>query len=434
MTVLIPGEIGRLTSESSASENDFLVIYDGGSIFKIDANNLRRTALSTSDVILVEEPSDLSGDLRSDAVYRVSGTIDMGSQQIVVPEGGLSISGPNGGRDVAVLLSSEENYTMFVSPDGGYSGNVVMDNMSVQVDGSGSQVFDLDNQGNSGAFECTVVNFNFCTSLGSLSEYRQMLMSNVGFIFIQDGFTFNEAWTGIAVTTTILLASSPFTLFSAGSNFTVGNVRSDINANLISSSGVIFDFSESNVLTDGGFSLTNVRTTADNPIPNISGSSVRSRFKDCLGFRNTYVGGQWMITAESVTSIPAANTLVQIAGTTSYSDLQWFSGDNSNEFVYESEQMIECEVKCVLSLSGGSNDQMNVVIRQYDDSSSTYIDLSSSGPVTLNSGGRAEGVATFAYASLNEGDRIEVWIENLTDDSDVTALNGGLVAITERPS
>jgi hypothetical protein len=93
---------------------------------------------------------------------------------------------------------------------------------------------------------------------------------------------------------------------------------------------------------------------------------------------------------------------------------------------------VEVQVLVVLTLTGPNGDQVDIIIRQWDDSAGTYVDISNSGARTLNASGRAEGVETFAFARLDENDRIEVWVENLSANRNVTAEAGGLVGITER--
>ena len=183
-------------------------------------------------------------------------------------------------------------------------------------------------------------------------------------------------------------------------------------------------------------SLENVRSGASNALPNITGSSTYARFRNCLGIRNTYVGGQYTITSQSTTNIVSANTPVKMAGTTTYNDLQWFTQTTDNSFVYDGDQTIEVECKAVISVSGSNNDQANLFFRQWDDSASTYIDAPKS-KATLNGGllgTRAEGIPFFGYFVLDNNDRIEVWIENDGDNNDMTALAGGLVSVTERNS
>lgn len=89
-------------------------------------------------------------------------------------------------------------------------------------------------------------------------------------------------------------------------------------------------------------------------------------------------------------------------------------------------------MKGVVSLSDGSNNEVNAIVRQWDDSAGAYVDLSESGPVTVGSGGRAEGVSLLAYCELNKNDRIELWVENKTGSSNITAELGGILAVRER--
>lgn len=86
-----------------------------GSIRKFDFDSTRFT-----NTVVVKTASDLA-DIDSTRNYMIDGVVDMGSQSITVPTGGISISGLNGARDTAKLTSSEDNFTLFVSPDGSYS-------------------------------------------------------------------------------------------------------------------------------------------------------------------------------------------------------------------------------------------------------------------------------------------------------------------------
>lgn len=429
----IIGDIGRLSEKNTTLSGDKTVTFRDGSAFLTNGVKFDNT-------VVVKDAFDLE-TIDSTKNYMIDGVVDMGSTPIIVPEGGISISGLNGARDTAKLISSADNYSMFISPDGGYSGNVVLESCTIDVTGTNSQVFNLDNDENSGALDITGVNFGQSpvtrtTSLGHLSNYRQLLLNNVGFIFINDGLTFNGAWTGIAVLTSIAVGFPSATLFKEGTSFTVGNVRSDVNFLSVQSDSVLFDFDNANITDKGGFALSNVRVGSDDAIPNITSNDVKTRFRNCQGFRNTYIGGQWTITSAATTNIAAANTPVKLAGTTTYNDLTHFTGDNSNEFVYIGDQNIEVEAKGVVSITGGNNDQISVFFRKWDDSASAYVD----GPrvqATLNGGllgTRAEGIPFFGYFSLDNNDRIEVWVENNTDTTNVTANLNGLVALSERAS
>lgn len=384
---------------------------------------VKRTPSST---IVVSSAAQLLGDIDSSKLYLIDGAIDLGSGSINVPETGLQLSGL--GFDVSSITTTG---TMF-NYSGAYSGNLQIADLAL----TSPNVFDLDNDGNSGAIECDRINFVSCASLGELANYRQGLLTGSGVIFCTDGVTMSGTWSGgFAIITSIVIGGFTGTLFKAGVGLTIdGSFRSDINVLGIASGGAFCDFAPSNILSDGGFSMENVRVS-DGVVafPNMPRGDKKARYRNCLGQSNTYPGGQWTITTPAATTINSTNTLVKVSGTTTYEDLQWTTnGGGNNSLTYVSNQRIEVEIKCVLSVSGNNGDQVSVAIRQWDNSASSYINLSKSGAATLNASGRAEGIACFAYAELDENDRVEVWIENLSAARDVTVLTDGLFGVGER--
>jgi len=445
------GDIVYVTGGEATSDRVPPVVgYAGETNGTLVEVNLKPHALSSSEnspefikVIKVKEdfgiPSANRVVLDSTIVYRVDGIVDMGNVSLEIPTGGCSIAAVNGGRDVCKLISSENSYTMLVSPSGSYSGDILLNELSFEVTGTSSQVFDVTNDENNNAIDITGVNFNSCTSLGEITDYRQVLFSNVGFIFIDDGMTFSGTMAGgIACVTTIAVGfPAAATLFKEGTSLVLnGSFRTDMNFLSANATSIFCDFQPSNITNDAEFSLTGFRTEVDDPLPNMPSSSVKARIRNCVGVRDTYVGGEWTITSASETTISSANTLVKVAGTTTYADMQWFSNTTDNAFVYDSDQEIEVNVKGSLGFTGGINDQMGLQIRQWDDSASSYKEVGPRYTATLNGGGgsRVENLAFFGVATLNENDRIEIWIENKTDTSNITGDTGGIVAISERTS
>ena len=404
-----------------------------------DSVTMRGVYAKQYDNTVVVKSADDLATIDPTKNYTVDGVVDMGNQSITVPPEGLNISGVNGGRDTCRLFSSQDNFDLFVTPDGDYAGDLVINDLTIEVTGTSSRVFDLDNQGNQSAVDITNVNFVRCTSLGDLTQYRQLLNLNVGYVFLSDGYTFNGTMSGgVAVLTSIAVSFSPFTLLNAGASLIIqGSVRSDANFLAVTADSVFCDFAPSNIQNDGQFALTNVRTNATNPLPNFPSEDVKARFRNCIGIRDTYVGGEWAISTAQETSIPSANTLVKMAGVTSYNDLQWFSGNNDNEFTYDSDQEIEIDIKGSLSFVGSNNRVVAVQVRKWDDSAGSYVDVGSRFDATLNGGAaqtRVENLAFFAVTRLNENDRIEIWVENQTDSNNITCAVGGVVIVSERQS
>lgn len=388
--------------------------------------NLRNTKV-------VKTPSDLL-NIDSTKNYIIDGVIDMGSQPVIVPEGGISIAGLNGARDTAKLFSSEDGYTLFVSPDGGYSGDVVMQNCSFEITGASSKVFDLDNAGNGQALDIEGVNFLNCASIGELTDYRQLLFSVIGFISIDDGLTLSGAWTGAAVTTSLVVGFPAATLFKAGTAYTTSNFRSDMNFLSVNSASVFADFSESNITSDAGFRLTGFRSGADDAIPNIAATSVKCLFSECEGVRDTYAGGSVVCTVQATNTITTANTPVRLAGTFTSKELSSFTATAAGRLTYISSLNRSFAVTAIGNFSGGQNDTMNIIIRHYD-SNDVLIETIDTQPATLNGGGganQAESIVSTGFADVSIGDYFEVWIENTKNSSDIDTLVNTKLNIIKR--
>lgn len=410
------------------------IIYNNASVDYVN----RRTF---DNSVIVKSIDDLS-DIDPSKSYVLDGAIYAGNTSIVVPEGGLFMGGLNGGRESSYIWSDADDYTMFVTPDGQTSGDVFMQNLSIpRVSGSNSKVFSLTGDGD-GSFEFQNVNFgglgnsDGVASIGDVTDYRQGFFAGCGFYYVDDGIILDGDWSGLVVTdSNVINPDTSMTLFRAGDDLLFsGSVRSDINFISVNDGSVLFDFEESNFLEKGSFSLTNVRTSATDAVPNISGSSSYARFRDCLGVKNTYVGGQWYISSEVETVIAGSGVPVKMAGTTTYADMQWFTNSTDNAFVYDGDQTIEVEVKGNLSFTGTTNNVINIYVRKWDDSESGYVNLSQTAGSTLNSSGRAEGVSFNAIGSLDNNDRVELWIENVSASQNITAELNGYVILSERAS
>lgn len=390
-----------------------------------------------NNTVIVKSKEQL-GDIRGDVKYLIDGLIDMGSLSIDISSVDINLTGGAGGREVCGLYSSVDGHTMFV---GESAGNVYMSDLSLNTTGTGSKLFDITNSGNA-SFEFQNINFggfgagDSVTSMGEVTNYRQGFMSGCGFYFVNDGLTLSGAWGGFVVQdSNVINPTTAMSLLKEGTSLTFsGSVRSNINFLSVNASSVFADFQESNFLNKESFSLNNLRTTATNAIPNISGASSYARFINCDGVKNTYIGGQWYISTATGTTISSTSVPVKLAGTTTYQDLQHFTQTTDNAFVYDGDNTIEVEVKGNLSFSGSNGDVINLYVRLWDDSASSYVDLSETAGSTLNSAGKAEGVSFNAIGTMDNNDRIELWVENETVARNITALVNGYVIVSERQS
>jgi hypothetical protein len=395
--------------------------------------------------IVVTSSAQLTGTLRSDVVYLIDGHIDMGALSVEVPPGGLSIYGF--GYEVASIYSDLDNATLFTSPAGSYSGNCILTGMTLYVTGVGSKVFALDNDGNSSAVELDTVNLgrfgapgSETTSLGSLTAYRQFRMAGCAIIRVQDGLEFVGTWAGgAAIDSTILLSiAAGVTIFKAGAGLDFqGSTLSNINALSVDNTATVFDWADANFSRDEGFALAAARfniAAAHTPIPNMTEGSTKRFFRDCSGVLNTYPGGWWEITTETATTL-TVNTPTKLLGTTTYNEMVYVSGAASNAFVFNSTIRKQFTLVGNVVISGGANDQIELSVRVWDDSAASYVVKRTFTHQISNLVGLLD-VTYFTFdaqvGELSTNDRVELWVENTTDDTSVTALNGSVVTLQAR--
>jgi hypothetical protein len=282
----------------------------------------------------------LGGVIDSDKEYFIDGIIDMGTTQIVVPVGGLSMRGLN--FDVSGLTSSEDNYIMFISETAIIgSGDFLMQNMFISVTGTASKVYGVYDATGNNAFELIRVNYIDCTSLGDMYNYRQGLENGTGRFGGSPSLTLHGTWQGgFRLTTSIVRQMSDITtepLFKAGTAFLMtSRFLTDINcdlgdlqpftdfalANFPNDSTVQF---KGTLMTRGGIS----NSEDANITPFLTPNLISCDWDNNIGMPNTFIGGSVRTTAEIVTSIVTIGVAVPLAGTWVASDLQHFDSPSN---------------------------------------------------------------------------------------------------------
>jgi len=386
--------------------------------------------------IIVKSPIDLSGTLTSSRAYLIDGIIDMGTQTIAVPPGGLTLTGFGSG--ISCLQSSENSYTMFVngSPN---AGSLLLRGTDVQVTGTSSQVFDLDNNGQGGAIRVIDSNMTNCTSVGEVTAYRGMLFNDSIWLGCADGIRFSGTWIGGVRIDSCIVANfgSSGIAYGEGSGLVFGS-RFISNANVnIPLGAVAYDFQSSNFSGDGDYELlagqfAGLSTTLTT---GIGRTNVKSKWKANNGIENTYVGARWQIETgdEATTVIGSSNVYVKVAGATTYADEQWFSNTTDNAFVYDSDNMIEAAIMGTLAVTAGNNNLIQFKMRHWDDSASAYVDLYESPILQMQStGSDPQTVTILDFADLDVGDRLELWVQNTSATTNITVKDGSILAVTER--
>lgn len=405
--------------------------------------SLEAAAQSTVDrlfdeIVVVKSAADLSGTLSSNVIYFLDGVIDMGSQTIEVPAGGLSIKGHT--FDVSKLVSSQDAYTLFTSPVGG-SGNLVARDVAFEISGVGSKVYDLTDATGFSALEILRVNYNNCSSLGTLTNYRQGLESGTGRFGGTPELTLAGTWIGgFRIATSIARGMNNFTsLFKAGAGFNYnGRFITDINCDL-PATGALLDFAEANInnkesliLSGAYITRSGVLDSSDPTItPNIDETSIYSSWSDNTGVPDTHKFIESVCTLEVETPIAAIDTYYPLLGTFNVTASSQFDMPANGEFrllTGNGTYIIQGD----LAIDGNPNDVIDVrVTKSTDDGATWPTELNHTRRVVNNLvGNRDVAFFTLSFLSdLKEGDRVRVEVENKTGTSNVTMELDSFVVI-----
>lgn len=424
------GQAGKYLAVTSNEKGVEFVDAPGGSI-------------PFQQMIIVTEASQLSGSLDSDKVYFIDGIIDMGAQSIEVPAGGLSIIGHT--FDISGLISSEDNYTLFTSPVGG-SGNLVMKDLGITTDGTNSQVFDLTDATGFNALEIVSVNYNNCTSLGTLDSYRQVLEEGTGRFGGTPELTLAGNWAGgYRASTTITRGidnSMSGNLFTAGTGFVMNNrFLTDMNVDLGSSAG-LFDFSPSNFPNPSTLQLQSAIVTrggvfdaGDTTItPNISASDLASEWRDNIGVGNTFEGGRVGITGETATVIALAGTFEAINGTYAPMNLVHFANPVNDELQHIGNSPRDYRVNVNYAIEGTADNSITIRIRKFDSSAGTFSTVGSqTRPINSFTGPSDRAFFNFSFpVELDRNDFVTLEVTNNTIAGAITAELGSYYEVVRR--
>lgn len=368
-----------------------------------------------------------------DKEYFLDGIVDFAGTglNVEIPAGGIQISGYN--FNISGIENTDAAFTLFTSPVGG-SGDVLFKDFFVDIQGAGSEVYDLTGDTGAEAIEIDRINFNNCSSLGTITAYRQGLEVGTGRFGGTPELTLAGAWSGgYFIDTSIVrsLTNGVYTIFRAGIGFVMSSrFRSNQNIDLPASVSFL-DFAPANFpnsstlqLEDCIVSRAGVFDASDsNLTPNVSAGDLVSDWHGNNGLPNTFPGGELNITVEVLTTIAVAGTFVDLLGTYTPADLQHFDEPANGQLRHLGDSPKEFKVSGQIVLDGGSNDVAAIKIVMFRDATTSFEDGKTITRVINNlQGGR--NVAYFVIndkITLNENDYVKIQVANITDTTDVTA-------------
>lgn len=370
----------------------------------------------------------LGGTIDSTKQYFIDGSVDVSGITVTVPSTGIFIAGYN--LDLSELTCSDNSYTMF---NGGSAGNVFIKDLSLEVTGTGSQIFDLTDATGFNAIEFVRVNFNNCSAIGELNGFRQGLENNTGRFGGTPEMTLSGTWLGgYFIETSIVrsLTDGGYTLFKAGTNFSM-NSRFRTNQNIdLPANASYFNFSPSNFVNPSTIQVTGAlvsrggvfNSVDTNITPNISQADLESAWSNNIGMPNTFEGGKLTVSSENLTNIGAGSTWYTLNAIWNATSLEHFDSPSSGQLRHlgNSPREYKCTINFVIESQ--ANNDLGIRLRKWDDSASSFIDFGERRrQVNSLVGGRDVAIFNFSFnVSLDQNDYVYFQVRNNNGNNNLT--------------
>ena len=397
--------------------------------------------IDTNTVIVTQEnvATTLGGTIDSTKAYAIDSIIDLGTTEITIPSTGISIVGLT--FDISGLVSSENNHTMFKSVG---CGNVLMKDLHLITSGTGSKLFDLVDDNGFHALEFARVNFNDCTSMGVLDNFRQGLENGTGRFGGTPNLTLKGTWLGgYRITTSIvrsLDAGMTGALFQEGTAFSMASrFLTDINCDLPTSASLV-DFQASNFPNPSTLQFYDTIISRNGTIdpedvnltPNVDETDLISSWRNNQGLHNTFVGAESECTVEVETVITTQGVSEVLLGTQVATDLQHFDSPVNGQLRHLGTSPAEFSVSWDFIIDGQPNGELKIEL--IEDGGGGEVVIHSQTRVVNNlQGGR--DVAFFSgthHERILQND-ITYWkVTNLTGTQNCTLELGSTWDVDER--
>jgi len=387
----------------------------------------------------------LGGTIDSTKVYILNGIIDFSGTglNIEVPAGGVNIIGST--FATSGLKCTDGGYSLYTSPVGG-SGDVLRERLFVEITGVGSQVYNLTDSTGFHAIEADRVNYNDCTSLGTITNYRQGLETGTGRFGGTPELTLAGNWVGgyfIDVSIVRSLSAGSYSLYKAGAGFAMAS-RFRSNQNIDLPAGVsFFDFAPSQFTNPSTVQLDGVIITragvfdATDPdyTPNMTAGDLSSNWTNNTGMPNTFEGGSVGVTTESTTTITVDGQFEDLEATLwTSADLQHFDNPSGNQLRHLGNTPRDYKVIASFVLESTQNNSVALRVSRFDSSTTSVSTvLTQTRQVNNLQGGR--DVAFFNIninTTLDQNDYIFLEVANIGATNDITAEVDSYMIVEER--
>ena len=345
--------------------------------------------------------------LADNVTYFITSTIDLLGDRLVC------------GQNTTILGGSSENCRIKST---GLTDALITSNYSLPIRNitiEANLALDLDATGNSNqTLDWFGVNFTDCAVIGTVKSYSNFIATDCA-VLNSANWTFDGTIGTIGFTQTIFDGRSGQTTIVFPSTLTVTRrirfnscpfvvLAGETGINLSTSATIPVEGYRCHFgdFSGGGTYLAGVSST-DN----------KALFSETRGVLNSAaIANYYMVNNATLTDIVTQNVAVKIAGTTTPGALAQKFTFTDNRATYVGAITRDFKVSAVLTVvAATSNKQIGLYIRK----TNTLV-TESEQYVTTNANSRAEAITIQSFVNLSTNDYIEIWVENDTDNTDVT--------------
>lgn len=360
-----------------------------------------------SSLFDLPEPINQVITLKDQFTYYFTTVVDLEGNRLVA------------GVDTVLLGSSSENCR--IKSTGLVGTALITSNQSLPIRGltiEADIAVDLDGDGTTTALDWFGVNFTNCNQVGRIADYTNFIMTDCALLnsanLVLDGTVgtigFNSSiFVGRAGQTTITIASTA----TISRRFRI--IYSAFNTPL---TGTSLSVSELATIPVEGYILDTVNHSGDGiATVGVPYSNNKAFFTKCRGIPNSAEIANYYMTANAdITIINAVSIPVKISGSTLANEITQKFSITNNRATYTGALIRKFKISATASVT---SNQQNLQIGFYVAKNAVVLPESEV-YTTTNVNNRAENVGIQCILQLETSDYIEIFVENSTNDTDVT--------------
>jgi hypothetical protein len=368
---------------------------------------------AANELVIVNSVSDLPSSvggvitLVDNYTYFITNTIDLQGDRLVCGENTTIIGGSSENCRIKSTGLTDPLITSVYSLP---IRNITIEAQhALDLDGSSSATTAIDWFG---------VNFTDCAVVGTIANYNNFIMTDSA-LLNSSGLTFDGTFGTVGFTQCLFDGRSASTTITIPSTATITRRFRVIYSSFVSLSGeTSLNVSSSASIPVEGYILDTVNFSGGGTYTaGVQFNDNKSLFVNCRGISNSAeLANYYMQNNATLTDIVTQGVAIKIAGTTTAASINQRFTHSNNRATYVGALTRAFKVSAVASVtSATANKQIGFYVAKNGavlPDSEMY--------VTTNANNRAESVAVQTIVSLATNDYIEIYVENDTDNTDVT--------------